>query len=453
MGEFALPRQMNLNCPSCGRPINAVVETVIDAGQDPQAKARLLSGQTNNIRCPNCGNMVTVAAPLLYHDASKELLIAFVPMELNLTKDQQEKTIGDLMRELKLSQQAMKAYVFQPRRALTMQGLIEQILQADGVTPEMMDEQKARVRLIETLMQTLPEQLESVVKQNDAQIDAQFFQTMTLMAQRVLADGRGDVAEALMQMQQIIAELSTFGQQLIERSRVQEEVIAEVAAELEQLGEDASRDDFLGMALRYANDEQRLQALVGLARPAFDYTFFQELSAKIGEAPAEARPGLESLRDKLLELTAIIDQQTQAALREAAGLLQDLLGAPNLDQAIAANIGLLDDTFMAVLSANIQESERRGDLNASARLKLIYERVMETLRDNMQPELRFINDLLSAETDEEASALLGEQGAAYGAALLEMMDAVEDVLAQRGDSDMLQKLVFLRQQAERLTSG
>jgi uncharacterized Zn finger protein len=93
---------MNLNCPSCGRPINAVVETVIDAGQDPQSKARLLSGQTNNIRCPNCGNMVTVAAPLLYHDASKELLIAFVPMELNLTKDQQEKTIGDLMRELKL---------------------------------------------------------------------------------------------------------------------------------------------------------------------------------------------------------------------------------------------------------------------------------------------------------------------------------------------------------------
>lgn len=444
---------MNLNCPSCGRPINAVVETVIDAGQDPQAKARLLSGQTNNVRCPNCGNMVTVAAPLLYHDASKELLIAFVPMELNLTKDQQEKTIGDLMRELKLSQQAMKAYVFQPRRALTMQGLIEQILQADGVTPEMMDEQKARVRLIETLMQTLPEQLESVVKQNDAQIDAQFFQTMTLMAQRVLADGRSDVAEALMQMQQIIAELSTFGQQLIERSRVQEEVIAEVAAELEQFGEDASRDDFLGMALRYANDEQRLQALVGLARPAFDYTFFQDLSAKVGEAPAEARPGLEALRDKLLELTAIIDQQTQAALREAAGLLQDLLGAPNLDQAIAANIGLLDDTFMAVLSANIQESERRGDLNASARLKLIYERVMETLRDNMQPELRFINDLLSAETDEEASALLAEQGAAYGTALLEMMGAVEDVLAQRGDSDMLQKLLFLRQQAERLTSG
>ena len=62
-------------------------------------------------------------------------------------------------------------------------------------------------------------------------------------------------------------------------------------------------------------DDERLQALVGLARPAFDYSFFQDLSVKIGQAPAEARAGLEALRDKLLELTAIIDQQTQFALR------------------------------------------------------------------------------------------------------------------------------------------
>ncbi|MFN8450295.1 MAG: hypothetical protein U0521_17340 [Anaerolineae bacterium] len=49
------------------------------------------------------------------------------------------------MRELKLPQQSMKGYLFQPRRALTMQGLIEQVLQADGVTPEMIGEQRARV--------------------------------------------------------------------------------------------------------------------------------------------------------------------------------------------------------------------------------------------------------------------------------------------------------------------
>jgi hypothetical protein len=443
---------MNLQCPSCGRPFVAAVETVIDPSLDPQAKGKLLNGQLNTVRCPNCGNGVTVASPVLYHDASKELLIAFIPMELNLTKDQQEKAIGDMMRELKLSQQAMKAYVFQPRRALTMQGLIEQVLQADGVTPEMMEEQKARVRLIEQLMQTPPEQLVSFIEQNDAKIDGQFFQTIATMAQRILTEGRADVAEALMQMQQIIVEHTSFGQQLIERSRVQEEIVAEVSAELEQLRQTASRDDFLNLAMSYAEDDERLQALVGLARPAFDYTFFQELTVKIGQAPAEARDALEALRDKLLELAAIIDQQTQAALRMSAELLQELIAAPNLDQAIAENIGLLDDTFMAVLGANIQEAERRGDLNASAKLKLIYERVLEILRGNMQPELRFINDLLSAPSEAEAQALLEEQAESYGQPLLDMMDAVERVLSERGDQATVQKLISLREQAEQVLS-
>jgi ElaB/YqjD/DUF883 family membrane-anchored ribosome-binding protein len=441
---------MNLQCPSCGRPFVAAVDTVIDPALDPQAKGRLLNGQLNTVRCPNCGNGVTVASPVLYHDASKELLIAYIPMELNLTKDQQEKSIGDMMRELKLSQQAMKGYVFQPRRALTMQNLIEQVLQADGVTPEMMDEQKNRVRLIEQLMQTPPEQLVSFIEQNDAKIDGQFLQTMMMMAQRILTEGRADVAEALMAMQQIIIENSSFGQQLIERDRVQEGIIAEISEQLESLRENATRGDFMNLALSYAEDDERLQALVGLARPAFDYTFFQELTVKIGEAPADARGALESVRDKLLELTAIIDQQTQAALRASADLLQQLLGAQDLDAAIAESIQLLDDTFMAVLGANIQDAERRGDLNASARLKLIYERVLEILRGNMQPELRFINDLLSAETPQDAQALLEAEAESYGQPLLDMMDAVERMLAERGDQATMQKLAFLRQQAEQV---
>jgi hypothetical protein len=314
----------------------------------------------------------------------------------------------------------------------------------------MMEQQKVRVRLVETLMQTPPEQLPTVVQQNDAMVDAQFFQTLSMMAQRILAEGRTDVAEALMHMQQIVAEYSTFGQQLIERSRLQEAVIAEVSEELEQLSENATRDDFLELALGYADDEQRLQALVGLVRPAFDYTFFQELSVKIGQAPADFRASLETLRDKLLELTAIIDQQTQAALREAAGLLQELLGAPNLDEAIVQNVAYFDDTFMAVLTANIQEAERRADLSASAKLKLIYDRVLALLRDNMQPELRFINDLLALESDEEAATILRENADTYGPVLLDMMNAVEQVLAERGDSAMYQKLVFLREQAQQV---
>ena len=150
---------------------------------------------------------------------------------------------------------------------------------------------------------------------------------------------------------------------------------------------------------------------------------FEELSVKIGQAPADQRDGLEGLRDKLLELTTIIDQQTQAALQEAAGLLQEIVTAPDLDQAIAENMVLLDDTFMAVLAANMQEAraprrpECLGETQAGLRAASL-----TALRDNMQPELRFINDLLATESDEAASALLMEQANNYGPVLLDMMD-------------------------------
>ncbi|MFN8450294.1 MAG: CpXC domain-containing protein [Anaerolineae bacterium] len=76
-----MPRQTTITCPNCRRPFSAIVETVIDAGQDPQAKARLLTGQVNAVQCPNCGHTPDGSDPLLYHGASKELLISFVPME------------------------------------------------------------------------------------------------------------------------------------------------------------------------------------------------------------------------------------------------------------------------------------------------------------------------------------------------------------------------------------
>ena len=97
---MAKPTRMTIQCPRCGQPVNAMVERIVDAGQDPQAKGRLLSGQLNGFQCSNCGLISNVAVPLVYHDADKELLITFVPMELGLPKDKQEKMIGDLLRDV-----------------------------------------------------------------------------------------------------------------------------------------------------------------------------------------------------------------------------------------------------------------------------------------------------------------------------------------------------------------
>lgn len=439
---------MNIQCPNCRTPFTAVVESVIDVTSDPQAKARFLSGRVNNVACPNCGTPVTIATPILYHDAAKELLLVHVPMETPLPKAQQEKVIGDLMKELtaKLPKEAMKGYLFNPKQALTLQGMMDTVLQADGVTPEMMAEQRERVRLIETFMSSPEDLLQSVVEQNDAKVDAQFMQTMALMAQRMAQEGRADLAQQVLAVQERVAAYSTFGKEMIARNQLQEAVVQEVAAELQTFDANATRADFIDLATRYGADENRLRALVALARPAFDYQFFQEFTTRIGGAPADQRESLETVREKLLEFTALIDQQQQLALQEAAQLLQEIVNSPDVTAAVQENMPYLDDAFMAVLSANLQEAQRAGNIQLSARLKTVYDQVVSALRENMQPELRFINDLLSMPEDQARKAL-AQQVADFGQPLVEMMDAVQEILASRGEGELLEKLATLRQDA------
>lgn len=438
--------QTTIRCSNCGQPFPMTVRSLIDVANDPQGKALLLSGQLNTAQCPQCGTVNTVSVPLLYHDASKELLLALVPMELNMNKDQQERAVGDLMKGL--PKDNFKGYMFNPKRALTMQGLLEQVLQADGITPEMMEEQKKRVALIQELVEAGDDVLPALIQQNDPLIDLQFFQSMSMMAQRLAQSGRPDIAERILGTQQVVLQYSTYGKQVIQQQAEQEAVIAEVAQEVQALGEQAQRSDFLNLARKYASDENRLQALVGLVRPAFDNQFFQDLTLVIGQAPADERAGLETLRDKLLEFSSMIDRQQQAQVQVAVQMLQAMINLPpeQLDLVIRENLPVINDTFMAVLTANIQESERRGDVNASGRLKQIYEKVVSVLQESMQPELVFVNQLLSVESDSEAKAMLEDHAKDFGEPLLEVMDAVGQMLDAQGENEMVQRLADLRRE-------
>lgn len=445
-----MPKRTVIACPSCRTQSPFVVETVIDASRDPDAKVRLLSGRINSFRCPNCGAPINLSAPVLYHDPAHELLMAYVPMELNLGKDGEQRILGELMNELNtiIPRDQFKGYMFQPKQTLSMQGLIDAVLQADGVTPEMMAQQKERVRILETLLGTPPDQLEAVIQQYDAQIDMQFMQTLSLMIQRTAAEGQPEIAEQMMDVQEMLMANTAVGAELLEQAKTQRETVQAVADELNAYGANITRSDFVNVVVGYAEDDQKLQALVGLARPALDYQFFEELTTRIGSADENERPRLESLRDRLLQLTQMVDAQAQAALAEAAGILRTLVNSPEQDMLIQQNLGAFDDTFMAVLSANIQESERRGDIQMSGKLKELYNKIMGALRETMQPELQFINDLLSQPSQEQAVALIRAEAPQFGPGLLEWFDMVQDAVAQRGDPAIAERLNVLRQEVE-----
>jgi hypothetical protein len=218
------------------------------------------------------------------------------------------------------------------------------------------------------------------------------------------------------------------------------------------LGDKTTQTDFLQLAIQYVEDYDSLQALVGLVRPAFDYQFFQQLTEKIGQAPTSSRDSLNTLRENLLELTTAFDQQSALAAQNAASFIQTLVNHQEPEQLLLQNIHLLDDTFMAVLNANIHQADRRNDTQTSTRLKQLYELVISILQDNMQPELRFVNELLAAENEEEASAMISEGAEQFGYMLIEVMDTVEEILAGQGNHPLANRLKALRNETEQALS-
>lgn len=444
-----------LACPRCGHRFPAIVEQILDVGRDPQVKTRFLSGRVNMVACPNCGHTLGVGTPLLYHDPNKELLIIHIPMELNISPSERENIIGDLTRRLTngIPPEKRRAYLLQPKQALTLPGMIDMILDADGITREMREAQREKVRVMEMFLQVSPENWSQVAQEQAAHLDREFLDMLLTLADNAAATGREDMAQGLTVLYSFLLENTPAGQQTLAAAREQERVVREVADRLQQIGSKLTRQDFMAMVLEYADDADRLQALVGLMRPAFDYTFFQELTGRIESASGEERERLTRLRDRLLELTRAIDQQTQAVLQRAADTLRVIVNSEDIDAAIRPRLELIDDTFLAVLQANIQAAEDAGDERTRQRLELVLDRVMAALRESAPPSLRLINDVLSAESEDEARRLIAEQATALGPEFLALIEAIALDLEQSGRREEAQRLHRLRDLAAQTVSS
>lgn len=442
------PNQTTIRCASCGQPFPAQVRMLLDAQADPQGKALLVNGRLNQFPCPQCGFVNQVLTPVLYHDPAKELLIACVPMEVSMRGGgSEEKIVGDMLNDLTRAtpKEQFRAYMLNPKRALTLQGLIEQVMAADGITPEMLKAQRDRVELIQKLLEAGDEVvLKQLIEANDSAIDLSFFQTMTLMGQRLAMEGREDIARLLAEIQQGVLMFSSFGQEVAEQQQQQEAVVREVAQAINTLGEGATRDDLINLAIGYADDDTRLQALVGLVRAAFDSELFTLFTQRISQAPTSERDALQAVRDRVEELTGLLQQQDQQALQRAAQFLQVLVNSADPQEMIVANIELIDNDFMAVLTANIQEAQRRQDARALSALENIYRQIVGILQSQMPADLRFINELLGAPDETTMQAMINERINEFDAGLLLVCDEVEKILTQQGQAGAIERLAYIR---------
>ena len=390
-----------ITCPNCRQPITADIEQLFDVNVDPGAKQRLLSGAYNFVQCPHCGYQGNIATPVVYHDPDKELLLTFVPPEIGLPREEQERLIGSLINQVinRLPQEKRKAYLLQPQASLTMQGLAERILEAEGITREMIQGQQQRLNLIQRLVNASEEALPEIARQEDALIDEQFFALLRQLVDASLMGGDQESAKRLEDLQQRLLPLTTFGREIQEQSQEIEAAVKDLQA----AGKTLDREKLLEMVIKAPN-EVRLRAYVTLTRPFMDYSFFQMLSNRIDRARGEGRIRLAELREKLLEMTQQIDKQVEARAQEARQLIDNILRSNDVSEAMMQSLPLVDEFFLQELNQRQEAAHKQGDLEQIGKLQKIADVLQQV--SSAPPEVALIEELLEAPDDQERRKML-----------------------------------------------
>lgn len=418
------PQPVQLSCPACGTPFRTGIYTLVDVTEQPELKAALLSGQLNVAVCPNCRTASMLAAPLIYHDAAKQLCLVYFPQELNSRPEEQERFVGEatsfIMRSL--PQEAPKGYLLAPKRFLTLPSLLDAILEADGVSRETLERQRGYVELISELAGALQddEQFDALVAQHQDQLTPEFFATLAAFIQATPPE-QADSRQLLLQLQ------ARLGERFGEPSDGADD--AEFTEAIERLS---------------SISDEELELAVAELRPLIDYGFFQAWTDRIDAAEAAGQPDeakrLTDRRARILAIVEQLDSQAQEMFEAGSAVLGEVLQAADPVAALRERADKVDEAFMMVLSANAGAAQRAGREDMVAVLDRLAAEAVEIIQARLTPEERFINELLLAETPQEATKLLRKNVAKINSDLVKRLNELADQEEKRANKPTAERL-------------
>ena len=423
-------------CPNCKQPVVMEIEQLFDAGTDPQAKQRLLSGTVNMLRCPHCGYQGNVATPIIYHDPAKELLLTYFPPELNVPVLEQERRNAPLLNRIvnSLKQEQRKGYLFKPQQMFTLQGLIEKVLEGEGITKEMLDAQKKRVELLQRMLTATETALPELVKQEAANIDGEFFTLLSRMLEAAIAARDETAVNKMGKLQEELLAHTEIGKQIKEQA---DEIEAARKA-LEATGKDLTREKLLELLIEAAPHEVRLNAMASMARPGLDYVFFQTLSERIEKAQGEEKTKLSKLREDLLEITKRIDEQLQARMAAAQRNLETLLASEKPAELLQQNPAVLDDFFLQALNQALADAEEKKNAARSEKLNALLALIQQLITPGYNPQL--LNELIEAPNDEARKKVVEAHKNEITTEFVESLSAMMVQLQEGKDKDLAEKV-------------
>lgn len=431
-----------ITCPNCQTPFNAEVHQVIDVGQNPQLKYELLNGSINVFVCPNCGMSGQMASPLLYHDPEHELLMVHVPMELDTGPDERQQLIGRLVQEVmdNTPPEQRRGYMLQPQEIISYQTFLEKILETEGVTPEMIARQRKQGELLQTLATADKDVVDILLEERADEIDETFFAMLRSMIEAAQQQGDDDRLLRLINLQARLYRETEIGQQLEARQAALRKFQQEV-----RKADALTPEILVKHVVQHSGDQGTVDALVSMGQQAFNYQFFslltEEIEKRAKEQDKEGAKQLTQTRQRLLELRKEMEEQSQRILQQANETLQAILSADDKAAAIEENVGRIDDTFMYVLSAMIAQAEQQGNTQRAQQLQEVQDLIMEEAEKQVPPQIRLINRLLQAESEDEQRTILEENQNLLTPELAQMLKALAEEVTSDGQPGQAQEMV------------
>jgi preprotein translocase subunit SecA len=211
-----------------------------------------------------------------------------------------------------------------------------------------------------------------------------------------------------------LLELSSTGQEIKERNEL-----------VEELRENPDRDTLLDLLVR-APDEDARELLISFGRPLLDYLFFQNLTSRIEAASdTEKKEQLTSLRKNVLDIRDELDAQIKALYQSRSQLIRDLLQSDDPETLIRQKAGKVDEVFLEILGANIQEAQKAGNKDAVQSLQKIWNLVEGLMEESLPPGLRLFNRLMRAGDEAEIERLLDENPAFVSEGVAKSLEQAE----------------------------
>jgi hypothetical protein len=408
-----------ITCPNCQTQFQVPVEQVIDVRADPSAKGRVLSGVVNAAVCPKCGMGGGLNLPFLYHDPDKELAFVFMPMEAGRSDVERQQAIGKLTTEVmnSLPPEERKGYLLQPQVFFSMENLINKLLEAEGITPEMIEAQQAKADLLRRMAEVeSDEELEAMIKENEDAIDTEFFRLLAVNLQIAQSTGQEAGLERLTALREKLLEMTDLGRKV----KGQEEA-------LEALRANPARETLLDLLVEAPNEETReMLVIFGRQLVDLDYRFFQALTSRIDAASDEGeRERLTELRKEVLQVRDRFEEAERALLEERAALLRDLLLSSDPENLARRRFAEMDQVFLTVLAAEMQEAQETGNEGAAKSLQGIWELLLRLSEESLPPSVRLLNRLMAVEDEGDIDKLLQANRPLVTAQFVELLERAQ----------------------------